>query len=568
MPDHVHERHRGRAEGACCTASATSPASACRPSTGSTRAPGELVWCTAASGWSKSARNVFIAPWLRGAAALLHDARFDPAERLELLDARARRRALHGADRVPRDRQARDAAARCRRCAALVAAGEALNPEVLRAWQRGDRPADPRRLRPDRDRPADRHAARRAGAARLDGPRRCRACGCGSTTASSSPTRRRVPTFFLGYLGERRRATRATPWRTGDRVTRDEDGFLYFEGRTDDVIISAGYRIGPFEVESALVAHPAVAEAAVVAAPDEERGASCARSSCCATATPRRDDAGARAAGPRQGADRALQVPARSSTSPTSCRRRAAARCAALRCCARARGEQAARRCGPRPPGVAGGAGARARPPCAAVPPPARKLCSALAVAGVLAGGLGATASALAQSDRGADADHRRRRRRCSPRPARSPIDFPARARRARRARRCPPATSCVARQVDDHARGRPGARRRVELTCPPAPARPQRRRPRRSRRAWSPQHPAQPGTGYRGRRSVRVVTDFDAPRGRQGADGQRHALRAVPWPRRAAPGRGPRPPPSGGQLGGHLLEDGDVAVDRPLGVA
>ena len=45
---------------------------------------GDLVWCTAASGWSKSARNVFIAPWLRGAAALLHDARFDPHERLEV----------------------------------------------------------------------------------------------------------------------------------------------------------------------------------------------------------------------------------------------------------------------------------------------------------------------------------------------------------------------------------------------------------------------------------------------------------------------------------------------------
>jgi acetyl-CoA synthetase len=55
-------------------------------------------------------------------------------------------------------------------------------------------------------------------------------------------------------------------------VRRDDDGFLYFEGRTDDVIVSAGYRIGPVEVESALVAHPAVAEAAAVAAPDEERG--------------------------------------------------------------------------------------------------------------------------------------------------------------------------------------------------------------------------------------------------------------------------------------------------------
>ncbi len=110
LPDHVHLRHRGRAEGRRCTASATSAASNCRPSTGSRRNPGELVWCTAAAGWSKSARNAFIAPWLRGAAALLHDARFDPHERLELIDPRARRRALHGADRVPRDRQARDAA--------------------------------------------------------------------------------------------------------------------------------------------------------------------------------------------------------------------------------------------------------------------------------------------------------------------------------------------------------------------------------------------------------------------------------------------------------------------------
>jgi acetyl-CoA synthetase len=92
-----------------------------------------------------------------------------------------------------------------------------------------------------------------------------------------------VPTFFLGYLGEDivreqggawivqdRRL--GAPWRTGDRVTEDEDGWLYFEGRGDDVIVSAGYRIGPFEVESALIAHPAVAEAAAVAAPDEERG--------------------------------------------------------------------------------------------------------------------------------------------------------------------------------------------------------------------------------------------------------------------------------------------------------
>jgi acyl-coenzyme A synthetase/AMP-(fatty) acid ligase len=54
-------------------------------------------------------------------------------------------------------------------------------------------------------------------------------------------------------------------------VHADDDGFLYFEG-ADDVIISAGYGIGPFEVESALCGHPAVAEAAVAATPDDERG--------------------------------------------------------------------------------------------------------------------------------------------------------------------------------------------------------------------------------------------------------------------------------------------------------
>ncbi|KAH7403086.1 hypothetical protein BKA64DRAFT_440923 [Cadophora sp. MPI-SDFR-AT-0126] len=59
---------------------------------------------------------------------------------------------------------------------------------------------------------------------------------------------------------------------TGDRATRDEDGYYWFVGRADDVINSAGYRIGPFEVESTLKLHPGVAESAVVSSPDESRG--------------------------------------------------------------------------------------------------------------------------------------------------------------------------------------------------------------------------------------------------------------------------------------------------------
>jgi acyl-coenzyme A synthetase/AMP-(fatty) acid ligase len=154
----------------------------------------------------------------------------------------------------------------------LVAAGEALNPEVLRAWEEATglqirdgygqtetgqltgmppgeevRPGSMGRALPGVDLSIE----------------------DGELVADAAT----VPTFFLGYQnGGAIAPPAAGPWRTGDRVTQDDDGYLYFEGRTDDVIISAGYRIGPFEVESALVAHEAVAEAAVVAAPDDERG--------------------------------------------------------------------------------------------------------------------------------------------------------------------------------------------------------------------------------------------------------------------------------------------------------
>jgi acetyl-CoA synthetase len=250
---------------------------------------GELVWCTAASGWSKSARNVFIAPWLRGAAALLHDARFDPHERLELL-ARERVGVLCMAPTEYRVIAKRATLGPLPHLHGMVAAGEALNPEVLRAWEE----ATGLRIR---DGYGQTETGQLTGAqapspeGSIDGEPRPGSMGPalpgvelqiehGELLVAPAS----VPTFFLGYLGEDvsrgedgawraddRRAGEA--WATGDHVRRDEDGWLYFEGRSDDVIVSAGYRIGPFEVESALVEHPAVAEAAAVAAPDEERGA-------------------------------------------------------------------------------------------------------------------------------------------------------------------------------------------------------------------------------------------------------------------------------------------------------
>jgi acyl-coenzyme A synthetase/AMP-(fatty) acid ligase len=241
----------------------------------------ELVWCTAASGWSKSARNVFIAPWLSGASALLHDGRFDPQERLELLE-RERVNVLCMAPTEYRVLAKRTTLRTLADLRGMVAAGEALNPEVLRAWREvtaldirdgygqtetGQLTGTPlgTRARPG----SMGRALPGVGLLIKDGE------------LTANPIT--VPTFFLGYLGEDvvrgedgawRVEDRRTggPWRTGDLVDQGEDGWLHFEGRDDDVIISAGYRIGPFEVESALVAHPAVAEAAAVAAPDEERG--------------------------------------------------------------------------------------------------------------------------------------------------------------------------------------------------------------------------------------------------------------------------------------------------------
>jgi acetyl-CoA synthetase len=224
--------------------------------------PGDLCWCTAASGWSKSARNVFIAPWLRGATALLHDARFDPDERFTVL-AREDVNVLCMAPTEYRVMAKRTELRPVGSLRHLVAAGEPLNPEVVRVWHE----ATGLEIH-------DGYGQTETGALTgmpIGPPVRPGSMGLplpgfrlwvedGELCADPST----VPTFFLdGGEGT---------WRTGDRVAQDEDGYLWFEGRADDVIISSGYRIGPFEVESALVSHPAVAEAAAVAAPDPERG--------------------------------------------------------------------------------------------------------------------------------------------------------------------------------------------------------------------------------------------------------------------------------------------------------
>jgi acyl-coenzyme A synthetase/AMP-(fatty) acid ligase len=225
--------------------------------------PGDLCWCTAASGWSLSARNAFVAAWLRGAVALLHDARFDPEERLEVLE----REGVNVLCMSPTEYRAIAKRAQLRplpRLRHAVAAGEPLNPEVVRVWQEevgvaihdGYGQTETGHLTGMPIGPPVRPGS-------MGRPLPGFRAWIDEGELVIDPTT--VPTFFLDGPRDR-------PWRTGDRVREDDDGYLWFEGRTDDVIISAGYRIGPFEVESALVSHPAVAEAAAVAAPDEVRG--------------------------------------------------------------------------------------------------------------------------------------------------------------------------------------------------------------------------------------------------------------------------------------------------------
>ena len=213
--------------------------------------PGELMWSTAAPGWSKATRNSFLAPWLCGASALLQDARL-----------------RSGAAAGDHPRGERDVLCMAPTEYRLIAAAGpiGLPPSVRRRSPRANRSAT--RLRsPGRSRPGWRSPTAtgrpRPGTSPACGPAsrlrpgrwvgHCPASAPRSSTASWFVDPATVPTFSLGYDGT---TVPEGMWRTGDHVRQDDQGWLYFDARADDVIISAGYRIGPSEVESTLLAHP------------------------------------------------------------------------------------------------------------------------------------------------------------------------------------------------------------------------------------------------------------------------------------------------------------------------
>ena len=230
--------------------------------------PGTLAWCTAAPGWSKSARNAFLAPWMCGAAALLHEARFNPHERLEILRSE-RVATLCQAPTEYRVMAAKGAIGELPEIESMIAAGEALDATVIDAFQA----ATGVRIRDGYGQTETNHlAAVRPGDDAPYGSMGRALSGIGLSIVDGElvvdPAT--VPTFFLRTLdGEP--APVEKPWHTGDLV-REENGWLFFEGRRDDIISSSGYRIGPLEVEAALATHPAVSESAVIGQPDPQRG--------------------------------------------------------------------------------------------------------------------------------------------------------------------------------------------------------------------------------------------------------------------------------------------------------
>jgi acyl-coenzyme A synthetase/AMP-(fatty) acid ligase len=245
----------------------------------------DRLWCTAASGWAKTVWNVFLGPWSCGVEMFVHEPAFDPVERLNLIgkygitvlcQAPTEYRVLANTPELE--------SANLSSIRHAASAGEPLNAPVMERWKElhgltiydgygqtentllvGNfpgmevRPGSMGKPSPGCD-------------VRILDPE---GNECPPGEPGDIALSRENPALFKEYW-EQPDQTEAVMengyYLTGDRAVQDEDGYLWFIGRSDDVILSAGYRIGPFEVEDVLIGHPAVAESAVVGVPDEDRG--------------------------------------------------------------------------------------------------------------------------------------------------------------------------------------------------------------------------------------------------------------------------------------------------------
>ena len=246
---------------------------------------GDLVWATAGPGWAKWLWSPFLSVLGSGATGFVYAGKFDPETCLHLLDryrvtvlccTPTEYRLMAKSDRLSEyDLSSLHSA---------VSAGEPLNAEVIDTFRKyfnvtvrdgygqtentllvgtlqGMQPRPGSMGRPT---PGNRVAI-------LDEEGEPVSQGQTGDIAVHLDT----PALFKHYYNDPERtrlSRRGQYYLTGDRAHEDADGYFWFQGRSDDIIISSGYTIGPFEVEDALVKHPAVRECAVVASPDAVRG--------------------------------------------------------------------------------------------------------------------------------------------------------------------------------------------------------------------------------------------------------------------------------------------------------
>lgn len=248
----------------------------------------DVIWCTADTGWSKAGTSILFGPWSCGATTFLYDGPFDPKERLRLIaDCGVTVYCAPGAElyRVAEEDVGGLDLSRLRR---TVSAGEAVSPAIAGRWAvttgldvyEGYGQTEALIL-----------AYNMAGAQVRQGSMGRPALGCDLAVIDQEGRRLPPdkegdlallmpnPQMMLGYwrdpdrtAGCFRDGAEGHWYITGDRAKIDCDGYLWYQGRADDLINSAGYRIGPLEVENVLMEHPAVNGCAVVGAPDPERG--------------------------------------------------------------------------------------------------------------------------------------------------------------------------------------------------------------------------------------------------------------------------------------------------------
>ncbi len=248
----------------------------------------DVMWCTADTGWSKAGTSILYGPWSCGATVLFYDGPFDLETRLDFLERYGVSVYCAAATEIRQlvqlDTSGRDLSA----LRLSVSAGESVNPEIVRSWSAKtgalllDGYGQTETLMTVLNYPQMEVKPGAMGKP-LPGTEAAILTEDGQIAGPEEPGQLAIrcphPQLMLGYWNNPEKTEESylrvdgTTWfLTGDTASMDPDGYLFFGGRDDDVINSSGYRIGPMEVENALMEHEAVLECAAAASPDETRG--------------------------------------------------------------------------------------------------------------------------------------------------------------------------------------------------------------------------------------------------------------------------------------------------------